>query len=65
VDYTKRLVEIASDADGGAAKPGRRFYYLALSYGYIQPDMSATDAGKASRLAAYKRLATSSASSGV
>ena len=24
----------------GQPKTGRRFYYLALSYGYIQPDMS-------------------------
>jgi hypothetical protein len=52
----ERLVEIARDSDGGAAKTGRRFYYLALSYGYIQPDMSATDAGKKSRDGAYKRI---------
>jgi hypothetical protein len=55
-ELADRLVTIASDADGGDAKTGRRFYYLALSYGYIQPDMSATDAGRKSRKAAYKRI---------
>jgi hypothetical protein len=52
----ERLIKIAEQDDDGEAKTGRRFYYLALSYGYIQPDMSATDAGKKSRDAAYKRI---------
>ena len=50
----ERLIEIARDGDDGQPKTGRRFYYLALSYGYIQPDMSPE--GKASRDAAYKRV---------
>jgi hypothetical protein len=49
-------VEIAEQGDGGAPKTGRRFFYLALSYGYIQPDMGASDAAKKSRDAAYKRI---------
>lgn len=55
-ELADRLVDIANAGDGGAAKTGRRFYYLALSYGYIKPDMSATKEGRASRLAAYKRI---------
>jgi hypothetical protein len=51
-----RLVEIADEEDGGEAKTGRRFYYLALSHGYIRPDMSATREGVKSRLAAVKRI---------
>jgi hypothetical protein len=39
-------------------KTGRRFYYLALSYGYVQPDMSDTPEGKKSRDAAYSRVTT-------
>ena len=35
--------------DDGAPKTGRRFYYLALSHGYIKVDMSDTEAGKKSR----------------
>jgi hypothetical protein len=55
-DLGGRLIEIARTGDGGEPKTGRRFYYLALSYGYIQPDMSATDAGRKSRDAAYQRI---------
>jgi hypothetical protein len=51
-----RLIEIALQGDGGAAKTGRRFYYLALSWGYIMPDMGASDAAKRSRDAAYARV---------
>jgi hypothetical protein len=40
----------------GKPKTGRRYYYLALSHGYISPDMSATVEGKRSRDAAYKRV---------
>jgi len=49
----KALLEIARTGDGGKPKSGRRYFYLALSHGYIKPDMSATDAGKKSRDAAY------------
>jgi hypothetical protein len=48
-ELAERLCEIADEADDGDPKTGRRFYYVALSYGYIQPDMSATDEGKKSR----------------
>jgi hypothetical protein len=40
----------------GAPKTGRRYYYLALSHGSIQVDMSDTEDGKKSRLAAYERV---------
>src|SRR5262245_57468965 len=36
----EHLLEIAERDDGGAPKTGRRYYYLALSHGYIEPDMS-------------------------
>lgn len=52
----ERLLEIADQGDDGKPKTGRRFYYLALSYGYIQPDMSDTPEAKKSRDAAYKRI---------
>lgn len=42
--------------DDGQPKTGRRYYYLALSHGYIQPDMSATEAAQKSRKAAYNRV---------
>jgi hypothetical protein len=54
-ELAERLIEIAED-DGGEPKTGRRFYYLAISYGYVQPDMSATEQGKDSRDAAYDRV---------
>jgi hypothetical protein len=37
-------------------KTGRRFYYLALSHGFIRPDMSATAEGRKSRANAVKRI---------
>ena len=37
-------------------KTGRRFYYLALSHGYINPDMRDTEKAKKSRDAAYDRV---------
>jgi hypothetical protein len=40
------LIEISIEADNGDPKTGRRFYYLALSYGYIQPDMGASKEAK-------------------
>ena len=43
-------------APPGEPKTGRRYYYLALSHGYIQPDMSDTDEGRKSRDAAYDRV---------
>jgi hypothetical protein len=55
-ELADRLCVIAVEADDGDPKTGRRFYYVALSYGYIQPDMSATDEGKKSRESAYKRV---------
>ena len=55
-ELAERLVEIAQRDDGGAPKTGRRFYYLALSHGYIRPDMSDSDAAKKSRDAAYDRV---------
>jgi hypothetical protein len=35
-------LEIAAHEDGGKPKTGRRFYYLALSYADIKPDMGDT-----------------------
>jgi hypothetical protein len=35
------------------SKTGRRYYYLALSHGYIQPDMGDSEEAKKSRDAAY------------
>jgi hypothetical protein len=55
-ELAPHLLEIAERDDGGEPKTGRRFYYLALSHGYIQPDMTATDNGKKSRDAAYDRI---------
>ena len=49
------MIELAKE-DGGAPKTGRRFYYLALSHGYITPDMDASKKAKASRDAAYKAV---------
>jgi hypothetical protein len=40
------LLEIAERDDDGKPKTGRRYYYLALSHGYISPDMSDTEAGQ-------------------
>ena len=54
-DLADRLIELAKE-DGGAPKTGRRFYYLALSHGYITPDMDASKKAKASRDAAYKAV---------
>jgi hypothetical protein len=50
------LLDIAENADGGEPKTVRRFYYLALSHGYIDVDMSAGAAGEASRRAGYKKV---------
>ena len=55
-DLGDRLIQIAREGDGGQPKTGRRFYYLALSYGHVQPDMGASDAGKKSRDSAYQRV---------
>jgi hypothetical protein len=55
-ELAKRLLRIATTDDDGASKTGRRYYYLALSHGYIQPDMSDTPEGKKSRDAAYDRV---------
>jgi hypothetical protein len=55
-ELAKHLIEIAEQDDDGAPKTGRRYYYLALSYGYILPDMGDSPEGKKSRDAAYKRV---------
>jgi hypothetical protein len=51
-----QLERIAREEDDGKPKTGRRYYYLALSYGYISPSMEATDAAKKEREAAYKKV---------
>jgi hypothetical protein len=51
-----RLVELAGGEDGGKPKTGRRFWYLALSHGYVQPDMGDSAAAKASREAAQEHI---------
>jgi hypothetical protein len=55
-ELAERLLEIASDEDGGKPKTGRRYWYLALSHGYVAPDMSDTAEGKESRAKAQKRI---------
>jgi hypothetical protein len=55
-DLGWKLVEIAEQDDDGQPKTGRRYYYLVLSHGYIEPDMSDTEAGRKSRNGAYKRV---------
>jgi hypothetical protein len=52
-DLAKSLLLSAKRDDGGKPKTGRRYYYLAISHGYISPDMSDSRAGKRSRDAAY------------
>jgi hypothetical protein len=37
-------------------KTGRGFWYLALSHGYVTPDMGASEAAKKSREAAVERI---------
>jgi hypothetical protein len=51
-----RLLEIAERDDDGQPKTGRRYYYLALSHGYIKPDMSDTAEAKRSRDSACDRI---------
>jgi hypothetical protein len=55
-DLALRLLELAEHGDGGVPKTGRRFYYLALSHGYIVVNMRDTKEGKQSRDSAYKRV---------
>ena len=55
-ELASRLLEIADRDDNGAPKTGRRFYYLALSHGYIKVDMSDSETGKKSRDRAYKLI---------
>ena len=55
-ELAEQLLELAETGDDGAPKTGRRFYYLALSHGYIRPDMGASDAAKKARDAAYDRV---------
>jgi hypothetical protein len=55
-ELAERLLEIAKEEDGGAPKTGRRFWYLALSHGYVQPDMGSSEEAKKSRNNAQKRI---------
>jgi hypothetical protein len=55
-ELAEHLLEIAEKEDDGEPKTGRRFYYLALSHGYIAADMSDTEEGKKSRQKAYMRV---------
>jgi hypothetical protein len=55
-ELSEHLLEIAERDDDGAPKTGRRYYYLALSHGYIDVDMTDTPAGKKSRDNAYKTV---------
>jgi hypothetical protein len=57
-ELAERLLEIAERDDGGEPKTGRRYYYLALSHGYVQPDMSDSPFGRKSREDAYERVTT-------
>jgi hypothetical protein len=56
-ELADHLLEIAQRDDSGKPKTGRRYWYLALSHGHIQPDMGASDVAKASRSRAQKRIA--------
>ena len=51
-----KLVELAATEDGGRPKTGRRFWYLALSHGYVDPDMGASKSAKKERDAATDRI---------
>jgi hypothetical protein len=55
-ELSEHLLHIAERDDDGEPKTGRRFYYLALSHGYIDVDMTDTPEGKRSRDGAYKRV---------
>jgi hypothetical protein len=55
-ELAEKLLNLADTADNGKPKTGRRYYYLALSYGYVSPDMGDTEAAKKSRDAAYNRV---------
>jgi hypothetical protein len=55
-ELAEHLLEIAASGDGGRPKTGRRFYYLALSHGFIRPDMGDSTQAKKSRDAAYDRV---------
>ena len=55
-ELSKHLLEIADRDDDGAPKTGRRYYYLALSHGYIIVIMTDTPEGKKSRASAYKTI---------
>jgi hypothetical protein len=55
-ELASNLLGIAWRDDDGSPKTGRRYYYLALSHGYIEVDMSDTSSGKKSRDRAYKKI---------
>jgi hypothetical protein len=52
----ERLLEIAAGEDDGEAKTGRRYWYLALSHGYVRPSMGADDEARKNRARAQKRI---------
>lgn len=55
-ELAEELVRVSDEGDDGKSKTGRRFFYLALSYGLIRPSMDDTPAAKKSRDAAYDRI---------
>jgi hypothetical protein len=55
-ELAEKLLDIAANDDDGQPKTGRRYYYLALSHGYIQPDMGDSEQAKKSREAAYDTI---------
>jgi hypothetical protein len=55
-ELAEKLTEIADRDDDGQPKTGRRYYYLALSHGHIQPDMGGGEGARKSRDAAYKTI---------
>ena len=57
-ELAERLLEIAEQEDSGAPKTGRRFWYLALSHGYVSPHMGSSDEAKKSRANAQKRISS-------
>src|SRR5262245_50601690 len=55
-ELANHLLWIAEHEDDGAPKTGRRFWYLALSHGFISVDMGASDVAKAERQKAQKKI---------
>jgi hypothetical protein len=55
-ELAERLLEIAAEGDDGEPKTGRRYWYLALSLGYVRPSMEAGEAAAKERKKAQKRI---------